>query len=186
MIDDATKLVAICKACQKFSYRSNAPSQPSQLITQSWPLQRWGIDIVGKLTSAQGNYTFAIVVVEYFTKWIEVKPVTNISFMTIKKYFWQNIICCYGVPREIIVDNAKQSDNDMFKDFYHQTVMKVAFASVYHPQSNGAVERANTLIFEAIKKILEGKKKGKRAEVMPKARWSHNTTVSRATNFTPF
>jgi hypothetical protein len=34
--------------------------------------------------------------------------------------------------------------------------MKVTFASVYHPQSNGAVERANTLIFEAIKKILEG------------------------------
>jgi hypothetical protein len=60
------------------------------------------------------------------------------------------------------------------------------FASVYHPQSNGSVERANTLIFEAIKKILEGEKKGKWAEVMPRAVWSHNTTVCRATNFTPF
>jgi hypothetical protein len=37
----------------------------------------------------------------------------------------------------------------------------VSFAYAYHPQSNGAVERANTLIFEAIKKILEGEKKGK-------------------------
>jgi hypothetical protein len=37
--------------------------------------------------------------------------------------------------------------------------MEVAFASVYHPQSNGAVERVNALIFESIKKILEGKKK---------------------------
>jgi hypothetical protein len=52
-------------------------------------------------------------------------------------------------------------DSDMFKDFCHQVRMKVAFASVYHPQSNGVVERANTLIFEAIKKILEGEKKGK-------------------------
>jgi hypothetical protein len=42
------------------------------------------------------------------------------------------------------------------------------------------------LIFEAIKKILEGEKKGKWAEVMPRAVWSHNTTVCRATNFTPF
>jgi hypothetical protein len=49
----------------------------------------------------------------------------------------------------------------MFKDFYQQVRTKVAFTSIYHPQSNGAVERANTLIFEAIKKILEGKKKGK-------------------------
>jgi hypothetical protein len=42
------------------------------------------------------------------------------------------------------------------------------------------------LIFEAIKKILESEKKGKWAEVMPRAVWSHNTTVSRATSFTPF
>jgi hypothetical protein len=64
--------------------------------------------------------------------------------------------------------------------------MKVTFTFVYHPQSNDAVERANTLIFEAVKKILEGEKKGKWSEVMPKAVWGHNTIVSRATNFTPF
>jgi hypothetical protein len=48
------------------------------------------------------------------------------------------------------------------------------------------VKRVNALIFEAIKKILEGQKNGKWAEVMPRVVWSHNTTVSRATNFTPF
>jgi hypothetical protein len=42
------------------------------------------------------------------------------------------------------------------------------------------------LIFEVIKKVLEGEKKGKWAEAMPKAVWSHNITVCRATNFTPF
>jgi hypothetical protein len=42
------------------------------------------------------------------------------------------------------------------------------------------------LIFQATKKILEGEKKGNWAEVMPMAIWSHNTTVCRATNFTPF
>jgi hypothetical protein len=48
------------------------------------------------------------------------------------------------------------------------------------------VEKANTLIFEAIKKILEGEKKGKWAKVMLRAIWRHNTKVSRETNFTPF
>jgi hypothetical protein len=42
------------------------------------------------------------------------------------------------------------------------------------------------LIFETIKKILEGEKKVIRAEVMPRAVWSHNTTVCRAINFTLF
>jgi hypothetical protein len=42
------------------------------------------------------------------------------------------------------------------------------------------------MIFEAIKKILRSKKKGKWTEVMLREVWSHNTTVCRATNFTPF
>jgi hypothetical protein len=69
----------------------------------------------------------------------------------------------------------------MFKDFCHQVEMKVAIL-----QSNGVVERANTLIFKAIKKILEGETKDKWAKVMLRAVWSHNKMVSRATKFTPF
>jgi hypothetical protein len=122
------------------------------------------------------------VAVKYFTRWVEAKLLTNASSASIKKFFWQNIICRYGVPRHIIVDNIKYFDNVMFKDFCHQIGMKVAFALVYHLQTNGA----EVLIFEAIKKILEGEKKGKWAEVMPQAVWSHNTTVCRATNFTSF
>jgi hypothetical protein len=186
VIDDAAKLVSTCEACQNISRKSKDPAQPVQLITSSWPLQWWGIDIIGKLTAAQGNYTFAIMADEYFTKWVEAKPLTNVNSATIKKIFWQNIICRYGVPRHITIDNIKYFDSAIFKNFCQQIGMKVTFASVYHPQSNGAVERANTLIFEAIKRILEGKKKDKWAEVMPKAVWSHNSTVCRATNFTPF
>jgi len=45
---------------------------------------------------------------------------------------------------------------------------KVIFASVYHPQSNGAVERANGIIFGSIKKCLFDQKKSKWADELPK------------------
>jgi hypothetical protein len=64
--------------------------------------------------------------------------------------------------------------------------VEVAFLSIYHPQSNGAVEKANALIFTSIKKILDSQSKGKWAEVLPRAVWSYNTSVSRETKFTPF
>jgi hypothetical protein len=64
--------------------------------------------------------------------------------------------------------------------------VEAIFASMYHPQSNGIVEKANTLIFSTIKKILEDQPKGKWAEELPRAVWSHNTSVCRATNSTPF
>jgi hypothetical protein len=145
------ELISTCKACQKFSRKTKATTQLVQLIAPSWPLQRWDIDIVNKLTPALGYYTFAVVAVEYFTKWVEAKPLTNVSSASIKKFFWQNIICHYGVPWHMTNDNTKYFDNVMFKDFYHQIGTKVAFASVYHPKNNGAVERANGLIFDTIK-----------------------------------
>jgi hypothetical protein len=60
------------------------------------------------------------------------------------------------------------------------------FSSVYHLQSNGIAERANGLIFSGIKKCLFDQKKGKWTDELLKVIWSHNTTVSRATGFTPF
>jgi hypothetical protein len=166
--------------------QDKGPSAAGATSSSIMASAKMGIDIVGKLTPAQGNYTFAVVAVEYFTKWIEDKPLTNVSSATIKKFFWRNIICRYRVPRHIIVDNAKYFNNAMFRVFCQQIGTKVAFTLVYHPQSNGVVEKANSLIFQAMKKILEGEKKGKWVEGMPTAVWSHNTIVCRATNFTPF
>ena len=58
--------------------------------------------------------------------------------------------------------------------------------SVYHPESNGAVERANKIIFSAISKTLLNLRNGKWVDELPRVVWSQNTTVSRATGFTPF
>jgi hypothetical protein len=48
------------------------------------------------------------------------------------------------------------------------------------------VESVNALIFFAIKKILEDQPKGKWVEELPRAVWSHNTSVSREMNVTLF
>ena len=83
-----------------------APATNLQTMEPTWPLARWGIDIIDKLPLAQGNYQYAVVAVEYFTKWIEAKPITNMSSFMMKNFLWQNIICRFGVPRHIIVDNG--------------------------------------------------------------------------------
>jgi hypothetical protein len=64
--------------------------------------------------------------------------------------------------------------------------VKTALTLVYHPQSNGAMEKANALIFTAMKKILENQPQGKWVEELPRAVWSHNSSICRATKFTPF
>ena len=84
------------------------------------------------------------------------------------------------------VDNGKQFDSKNFKEFCKSIGTKLAFALVYHPESNGAVERANRVVFLAISKTLLGLRKGKWVDELPRVIWSHNTTISRTTGFTPF
>jgi hypothetical protein len=70
----------------------------------------------------------------------------------------------------------------ILQDFWHSCEIFIS----KHPQSNGVVERANGLIFLGIKKCLFDQNKGKWFDELPKVIWSHNTTVSRLTGFTPF
>ncbi|XP_066160623.1 uncharacterized protein [Oryza sativa Japonica Group] len=64
--------------------------------------------------------------------------------------------------------------------------LEIRFASVAHPQSNGAAERTNGKILEALKKRLEGAAKGKWPEELLSVLWALRTTPTRPTKFSPF
>jgi hypothetical protein len=58
-----------------------------------------------------------VVAVEYFSKWIDAKPLATITSVTVQNFFWQNIVCHFGVPKAITVDNGTQFDAEAFKEF---------------------------------------------------------------------
>jgi IS30 family transposase len=144
------------------------------------------LDLLEPLPPAQGNLKYVVVVAEYFSKWIEAKPLATITSAIVQKFFWQNIVCRFGVPKAITVDNGTQFDAEIFKKICSQIGTKIHFASVRHPESNGLVERANGIIITRIMKSIFNQLKGKCPNELTKVVWSHNTTASRSTGFTPF
>jgi hypothetical protein len=54
-IKDGEEIVKTYTACQTFSPLQSGPSAPTQLISPSWSLQRWRMDLVGPLPTAQGG-----------------------------------------------------------------------------------------------------------------------------------
>jgi hypothetical protein len=116
---DAEYLVQKCENFQRCARDQKQPSSLTQLIQPTWPLQRWGLDLLGPLPLAQGNLKYAVVDVEYFSKWIKAK-----TLATVQKFFWQNIICRFGVPKAITVDNGTQFDVETFKTFMTRLVQK--------------------------------------------------------------
>jgi hypothetical protein len=183
---DAADLVQKCENCQKCARDHKQPSSLTQLIQPTWPLQRWGLDLLGPLPPAQGNLKYVVVAVEYFSKWIKAKPLATITSATVQKFFWQNIVCHFGVPKAITLDNETQFDAETFKAFCDQIGTKIHFASVRHPKSNGLVERANGNIITGIMKLIFNQPRGKWPDELIKLVWNHNTAISRSTGFTPF
>jgi hypothetical protein len=76
---------------------------------------------------------YVVVGVKYFSKWIEAKPLAIITSTTVQKFFWQNIVCRFGVTKAIAVDNGTQFDAKTFRTFCDQIGTKIHFASLRHP-----------------------------------------------------
>ncbi|GJS06255.1 reverse transcriptase domain-containing protein [Tanacetum coccineum] len=91
MHEDARKLIRACQDCIVHKPVPRSPQQKLSPITSSWPFYKWGIDITGPFPKGPGKVKFLIVAIDYFTKWIEAKPVATITGNQIKKFMWDNI-----------------------------------------------------------------------------------------------
>ncbi|GJS46944.1 reverse transcriptase domain-containing protein [Tanacetum coccineum] len=122
---------------------------------------------------------------DYFTKWIEAKSVATITGNQVKKFIWDNIVCHFGLPGEIILNNGKQFSDNPFKDWCEKLNIAQHFALVKYPQSNGLVERANRSLGKGIKARLgEGNKNW--TEELPYVLLAHRTMIKSIHGDTPF
>ncbi|XP_042490341.1 uncharacterized protein LOC122070280 [Macadamia integrifolia] len=123
--------------------------------------------------------------IDYFTKWIEAKPLVNITETTIENFFRDDIIYWFGIPKVVITDNGKQFDNSAFKRFYARYHINVRKTSIAHPQSNSQVEKANQTLLDGIKRRLD-EAKGAWADELLSVLWSYKTTARTPMGETPF
>ncbi|GJT15926.1 reverse transcriptase domain-containing protein [Tanacetum coccineum] len=144
-----------------------------------------GIYISSPFPEAQGKVNFLIVAIDYFTKWIEAKPVIMITGNQIKKIIWDNIVCMFSLPGKIVSQNKKQFRDNPFKDWYDKHNIKQRFASVKHPQTNGLVERANRSLKKGIKASSDQGSK-KLVEEVPHVLWVHRTMIKTSNGDTSF
>jgi hypothetical protein len=89
--------------------------------------------------------------------------------------FIKFIVFHFGVPHNIITDNGTNFTSKEFKNYCEGLGIKLKFASVVHPKTNGQVKKANGLICNGIKKrLLAPLEKAKHAWVyeLPSVLWS--------------
>jgi transposase InsO family protein len=143
-------LYARAKGVNSMQDRRACPAQALQTIPITWLFAVWGLDLVGPLQKAPGGFSHLLVAIDKFSKWIEVRPLTSIRSEQAMAFF-TNIIHRFGVPNSIITDNGTQFTGKKFLDFCEDHHIRVDWATVAHPMTNGQVEHANGMILQGLK-----------------------------------
>ena len=61
-----------CQQCQKYGSIQRIPTMELHLIVKPWSFRGWAMELIGKIYSASSKgHNFILVVVDYFTKWVE-------------------------------------------------------------------------------------------------------------------
>jgi hypothetical protein len=153
-LHDAKNIVERCDAYQRFATKPHASASELRTIPVAWPFAQWGLDQVGPLPkSSRGSHTYLLVAIDKFSKWIEAVLVTN-QKATMAVKFFESIVYRYGVPNSMITDNGTNFTSGKFQEFTKELGIKIKYASVAHPKSNGQVEKANELVCASLKKRL--------------------------------
>jgi hypothetical protein len=187
-LEEAEEMVKKCNGCQRYASKIHMPASELKTIPITWPFAVWCLDMVGPFKPARGNLTHILVMVDKFTKWIEVKPIRKLDGKTAVT-FLKDIILRYGYPHSIITDNGTNFAVGAFARFCEEKNIRLDVASVAHPEANGQVERSNALILAGIKpRLIEPllKTPGCWLDELPAVLWSLRTTPNRSTGYTPF
>ena len=94
-----------------------SPIELLHIMTIPWPFSMWGMDVIGPIISKSLNWhKFIFVVIDYFTKWVETTSYASITRLVICKFIKTKIICRYGLPKKIILNNALNLNNKMMEE----------------------------------------------------------------------
>ena len=105
----------------------------------------WGLNLVEPLKRAPKGYTHLLVAIDKFTKWIEARSISAIKSEQAVLFFL-DIVHCFGVLNSIITDNGTQFTRKKFLQFYDEYHIRVDWATMVHPRTNGQVESMNDMV----------------------------------------
>jgi len=139
-VEDSIRNCTLCAQHDKTAVATTAPLQ-----TTPWPQRPWeklAIDIRGPDNSVGQEYRFAVVVIDYHSKWVEVELMAEVTARRVIQML-HRLFHREGVPECVVSDNGVQFTSREFVTLLAEYGVQHQKTPVYHPMANGLVERFN-------------------------------------------
>ena len=181
-----TDVSAWCRSCLPCATRcvGRAVKPPLTPIPVAGPFDRIGVDVVQLPMSQNGN-KYAIVFMDYLTKWPEVFAAKDQTALTIAQLLVEQIISRHGVPAELLSDRGAAFLSRLMGEVYSLMGIHKANTTAYHPQTDGLVERFNRTLINMLAKTVEqgGRDWDTR---LPYVLFAYRTSLQQSTVESPF
>ena len=113
----------------------------------------WGIDFMGPFL-VSFVYVYILLVVDYVSKWVEVKPTRTNDAKVVAYFVRSNLFCKFGVPKAIVSDQGTHFCNKSMHALLKKYGVVHWVSTPYHPQTNGQAEISNREIKRILEKIV--------------------------------
>ena len=149
-------IIQWCQACLVCATRQVGRSTrpPLTPIPVSGPFDRMGVDVIQFPKSYSGNQ-YAVVFVDYLTKWPEVFATSDQTALTIAKLFVEHVVSRHGVPGQLLSDRGAAFLSQLVREVCKVLGVERVNTTAYHPQTDGLVERFNRTLTSMLAKRVE-------------------------------
>ncbi|CAJ0960675.1 unnamed protein product [Ranitomeya imitator] len=148
------------------------------------PFERIAMDLVGPLVKSARGHQYILVILDYATRYPEAIPLRNSSSKSIAREL-VHVFSRTGLPKEILTDQGTPFMSKVMRELCKALKISQLRTSVYHPQSDGLVERFNKTLMSMLRKAIE--KDGRDWDcLLPYLMFSIREVPQASTGFSPF
>ena len=152
-IDDVEEWCQTCIICQKRKNPQSMNTAPLQSIdTGQGPFEQIALDILKLPRTTRGNQ-FALVIEDYFSKWVEVFPLERTAAPSVAQCVLNGWVSRFGCPYTILSDQGKEFESLLFKELNNVMQTTKLRTTAYHPRTDGMVERKNRTLIDILSKF---------------------------------
>jgi transposase InsO family protein len=179
------KVVKACGVCDRVHQSFNTQNPTMTSVPIHGMFYRWGVDLLGLPTSDKG-YKWVMVMIEYFSKHIELVPLKTKEAEETRAAFLSHVLARYGACAEVLTDNGLEFQG-AFHDLTTECLIDHRLTSPNHPQANGLTERCVQTVKEALRKMCDDS--GTAAKWEEHLQWvalGYRCSICQATGFSPY
>jgi hypothetical protein len=144
------------------------------------------LNFIGEIhPSSTKGHRFVLVATDYFTKWVDVVPLRNMTHRELIDFVMGHTVYIFGIPQTLTTYQGATFMSGQFKEYASSLGIKLLNSSLYYAQANGQAEASKKTLIKLIKWKIEEKPK-RWHDVLNEALWAYRVSQHGAIKVTPF